>query len=323
MKLLKFITIPFIVTVVAAINTPVAHADNITNVLLKYNVGIEQVNTEALEIELTKAASEYSRVEAEYKEKQALIHTVDLTTRIMRDNMQDNDINTASLDMRRKEDYLIALINVGADLEKIFEAEKEYREAQSQLGMVLDMSGILASRIESLSIYDEFMPETSIQDVEQAATDLKNAKNKLTGARRLADIGVSDNLKFPVNYPTTVTSPFGIRKDPFGGSGTEFHYGLDLGAPTGSDVTSLFNGIVAIAGYDGGLGNYVIITHGKELQTLYAHMSELKVKTGDMVNQYDVIGLVGSTGSSTGPHLHLGVYINGQKVDPMKLFIKG
>jgi len=324
MKMPKFLAVLIVTIIVEAFSAPVVvRADNITSVLRKYNVGIEPINTETLETELAKASAEYSRVEAEYREKQSMIHTVELTARIMRDSIQANDINAASVDLRHKEDYLIALVNVDADLEKIFEAEKEYREAQSQLGIVLDMSGILASRIESLSIYGDFLPETSFQDVEQAAMDLKNVKEKLTGAKNLADIGVTDNLKFPVNYPAAVTSPFGIRKDPFGGSGTEFHYGLDLGAPAGTEVTSLFNGVVAKAGYDGGLGNYIIITHGKELQTLYAHLSEIKVKTGDMVNQYDIIGLVGSTGRSTGPHLHLGVYINGQKVDPMKLFAKG
>lgn len=322
-RLFRFFITFIVLTAIALIHTCVVNADNVTSVLRKYNVGIEQLNTETLEAELTKAASEYSRVEAEFREKQALIHTVDLTAQIMRSNMQATDINAASVDMRRKEDYLIALISVDADLEKIFDAEKEYREAQRQLGMVLDMSGILASRIESLNVYGDYLPETSIQDVEQAAIDLKAARDKLSGARTLADLGVTDNMRFPINYPTTVSSPFGIRKDPFGGSGTEFHYGLDLSAPEGSEVTSLFNGVIARAEYDGGLGNYVIVTHGRELQTLYAHLSEIKVKAGDMVNQYEVIGLVGSTGRSTAPHLHLGVYINGQKVDPMKLFIKG
>lgn len=321
MKKIKFCIIIIIVSVIAIVCAIDVYADNITSVLRKYNVGVQQVNTETLEAELAKAVSEYTKIETEYREKQALIHTVDLTTMIMRDTMQANDINAASMDMRRKEDYLTALINVDADLEKIFEAEKEYREAQRQLGIVLDMSGILATRIESLGIYKDFMPETSEGDVEQAAMDLRTAKDKLSSAKNLVDIGDTSNLKYPINYPATVTSPFGIRKNPFGGVGTEFHYGLDLAAPTGSEVTSLFNGVIAKAEFDVGLGNYVIVTHGKEFQTLYAHLSELKVKTGDRVKQYDVIGLVGSTGRSTGPHLHLGVYINGQKVDPMKLFI--
>jgi len=320
---IRFLNVSLVLLIFALTNVQmVVHADNITSVLRKYNVGIEQVNTEALEQELIRAISEFTRVESEYRERQSLIHTVELTTRIMQSNMQFNDINTASLNMQRREDYLIALVNVDADLEKIFEAEKLYREAQSHLGMVLDMSGIMAKRIESLGIYNEFLPDTNLHDVEQAANDLRSARNRLTGARNLADIGVTENLQFPINYPTRVSSPFGLRRNPFGGSGTEFHYGLDLSAPAGSEVTSLFNGVVARAGYNDGFGNYVIITHGKELQTLYAHLSVIKINTGDRVNQFDVIGLVGSTGRSTGPHLHLGVYINGQTVDPMRLFTK-
>jgi len=323
MKTVRLLSALITALTTALINMPVAHADNITSVLRKYNVGIEQVNTEALEIELSKASFEFTRIEAEYREKQSLIQTVDLTTKIIRDNIQANDINAASVDMRRKEDYLLALVNIDAEFEKIFEAEKEYRESQRQLGMALDVSGILMNRLESLTVYGGYLPATTYSDVEKAAKEILATRDKLAGAKSLADIGVIDNLSFPINYPATVSSAFGIRKDPFGGSGTEFHYGLDLSAPAGAEVTSLFNGVIARAGYDGGLGNYVIITHGKELQTLYAHLSEIKVKTGDVLKQHDVIGLVGSTGRSTGAHLHLGVYVIGQKVDPMKLFVKG
>ena len=190
-NLIKFFIVSFLLINFALLHAQaIVHADNITNVLRKYNVGIEQVNTEVLEKELTRAISEFTRIENNYREKQALIHTVELTTRIMQNNMQSNDINAASLNMQRKEDYLTALVNVDADLEKIFEAEKFYREAQSHLGMVLDMSGIMASRIESLGIYSEFLPETNFHDVEQAANDLRIARNRLTGARNLADISV-------------------------------------------------------------------------------------------------------------------------------------
>jgi len=323
MKIAKFLAVLLIIITVFVLTSISVRADNVTSILRKYNVGIEQVNTEELEMQLLKARTDYSRIEAEYREKQSMIHTVELTTRIMRRNMQANDINAASIDMQRKETYLRALINVDANLEKIFEAEKEYRESLRQLGMALDISGILASRLESLSIYEEFLPDTEISDVEQAAAELRAVRNKLVGAKTLADIGNTENLNFPINYPATISSPFGIRRNPFGGSGTEFHYGLDLSAPQGSQVTSLFNGVVAGAGYDSGLGNYVIITHGKELQTIYAHLSEISVQLGNPVKQYDVIGLVGSTGRSTGPHLHLGVYIFGQKADPMKLFTRG
>ena len=72
-----------------------------------------------------------------------------------------------------------------------------------------------------------------------------------------------------------------------------------------------------------GYGNCVLVSHSNEFQTFYAHMESINVKTGDMVSQYDVIGKVGTTGRSTGPHLHLSVYIDGNKVDPIKLFERG
>jgi murein DD-endopeptidase MepM/ murein hydrolase activator NlpD len=135
------------------------------------------------------------------------------------------------------------------------------------------------------------------------------------------NIGTFDRLESPTRGYWRVTSPFGFRRNPITGAGQEFHNGLDLAAPTGTDVLALFGGKVIYAGNKGNsLGAYVLISHSNEFQTLYAHLSKIDVKTGDMVSQYDKIGEVGSTGRSTGPHLHLGVYINSQKVDPMKLF---
>lgn len=112
-----------------------------------------------------------------------------------------------------------------------------------------------------------------------------------------------------------VTSDFGNRASPFTGL-MEFHSGLDLGAPEGSPIISPANGTVTFAGTKGLYGKIIIINHGHGMATRYAHLSKILKKRGEKIKRGDVIGLVGQTGRSTGPHLHYEVRINGTAVNP-------
>ena len=112
-----------------------------------------------------------------------------------------------------------------------------------------------------------------------------------------------------------MTSGFGFRLHPLLGY-SRMHKGIDFGVPSGSPIMASAAGTISFAGWHGGHGNYVMVDHGKGLATAYAHMSRINVKPGQHVNQGQVIGLVGSTGLSTGPHLHYEVWVNGQAVDP-------
>ena len=114
------------------------------------------------------------------------------------------------------------------------------------------------------------------------------------------------NLKllFPLTIPAMITSAFGWRIHPISGE-SRFHSGTDLGAPMGAPVVAVFDGKVQIADLMGGYGLAIVLRHNKDTEeTLYGHLSEIFVKPGDTVKQGDVIGRVGSTGYSTGPHLH-------------------
>jgi len=109
---------------------------------------------------------------------------------------------------------------------------------------------------------------------------------------------------FPLTIPAVITSLFGWRIHPISGS-YSFHSGTDLGADQGTPVIAVTDGKVAIADFIGGYGLTVVLRHEQEThESLYAHMSQIFVKPGDEVTQGTVIGLVGSTGNSTGPHLH-------------------
>jgi len=116
--------------------------------------------------------------------------------------------------------------------------------------------------------------------------------------------------------PGRVSSPFGPRRHPVFGS-VATHPGVDMQARSGDPIHAAADGVVISARWINGYGNAVIISHGPEFSTLYAHQSELLVSVGDEVASGDVIGLVGSTGWSTGPHLHFEVRINGTPVDPV------
>jgi len=126
---------------------------------------------------------------------------------------------------------------------------------------------------------------------------------------------ISD-LQLPVQAP--VSSSFGMRNDPFSHQAT-FHKGVDLAAPDGTKVVAALPGTVISAGYDTGYGNNVLIQHSGGLQTRYGHLGSVNVKAGDVVDSESVLGTVGSTGRSTGPHLHFEVTRMGKPVDPLPL----
>lgn len=111
------------------------------------------------------------------------------------------------------------------------------------------------------------------------------------------------------------SSNFGMRSHPVIG-GLRAHKGLDMAAPTGTPIYATADGLVSKAEWFGAYGNYVSIGHGGDLETRYGHMSRMAVSSGQRVRKGDLIGYVGSTGRSTGPHLHYEVRVAGQAVDP-------
>ncbi|HAN66526.1 MAG TPA: peptidase M23 [Chitinophagaceae bacterium] len=117
-----------------------------------------------------------------------------------------------------------------------------------------------------------------------------------------------------------IASGFGMRIDPVYGT-PKMHNGLDFTAPQGTPIYATGNGVVKTAGFsDGGYGNHVVINHGYGYQTLYGHMVKIKARQGQKVKRGEVIGWVGSTGKSTGPHCHYEVIINGNEVNPVYFF---
>lgn len=153
---------------------------------------------------------------------------------------------------------------------------------------------------------------------EQVRNDLKKI---LSNSSSKQTTYVGGTFMWPTKA-TRITSYYGRRKDPITKK-SAFHTGIDIGASSGSDIYAANSGTVVVAGWSQkGYGNYVVIDHGGGKSTLYAHMKSIKTTKGATVAKGEVIGYVGTTGYSTGPHLHFEILINGDHTNPMNYFNK-
>lgn len=162
-------------------------------------------------------------------------------------------------------------------------------------------------------------------DVTDAVARLEAVEDRLatlseaaTFRTALGAMGRDVESDVPSSWPLAgrVTSGFGMRVAPIRG-GWRMHPGLDISAAHGTRVRSAGGGVVVFAGYRSGYGNTVVIDHGDTMRTLYGHMSRLAVRKGRSVREGDTVGYVGSTGRSTGPHLHFEMRFRGEPVNPM------
>ena len=157
----------------------------------------------------------------------------------------------------------------------------------------------------------------AIKAEEEALDGLIAAAEEKARELGLDDIvGTVGGYAWPCNGIRWITSLFGGRQSP-GGIGSTNHKGVDIGTPMGTPILAAKNGTVTWSSWKGGYGECIIINHGKGNSTLYGHLSGYNVKTGDTVTQGQVIGYSGSTGNSTGPHLHFGIMENNTWVDPL------
>lgn len=165
-----------------------------------------------------------------------------------------------------------------------------------------------------------------ILDVNELETSVLTTGQQLfiPGARmdsKQLQKAMGELFKNPLSTKYRLSSYFGPRADPFTGVRSN-HTGIDMACPQGSAIMASASGTVAVSGFHPVYGNYVIIKHSNGYQTLYGHMSKILVKKGQWISQGSRIGLVGSTGYSTGPHLHFSVYKNGRLVNPLSLIKK-
>lgn len=182
---------------------------------------------------------------------------------------------------------------------------------------------------EELASYNNSLKKTQEQADEYArqAAKAEAEVEKLLIAKqreieRKNDMGTGDsgnsggNLRWPLRVQGRISSGFGKRNSPTAGAST-YHKGIDIAVASGTPIIAAGSGTVETAAYSASAGNYVMISHGNRLYTVYMHCSRLVVKQGQLVRKGEVIAYVGSTGISTGSHLHFGVSKNGAYVNPL------
>jgi murein DD-endopeptidase MepM/ murein hydrolase activator NlpD len=161
-------------------------------------------------------------------------------------------------------------------------------------------------------------PETDPATFRTSVSLITTEVERFGALRRIA-------LRLPLTRPipgAPITSRFGVRVDPFLGT-PAMHTGIDFRAPTGYPARATADGTVTMAGYNGGYGNMVEVDHGNGITTRYGHLSKIEVTVGQVVSKGTVLGRTGTTGRSTGPHLHYEVRVDGDAIDPMQYIKAG
>ena len=198
--------------------------------------------------------------------------------------------------------------------EKQAQLEAERAEADALMTEIMDNMEARQTEYNAL----EAQEDEAAAEIDRLVEELEEERRRLA-AQQGAHVAATGSYIWPSASSVYVTSQFGNRLHPVYGY-YRMHYGVDIGASYGTNILAADGGYVTTSTYGSGYGNYVMIDHGDGRYTLYAHMTTRYVNEGDVVLQGDVIGIVGSTGVSTGPHIHFEVYEGGERVDPLQYF---
>lgn len=302
---------------------------------LEEEIELKMLSVKKMEDKIDELTIEYKEQNKAYCERaKALIKKGGVSyTEIMLKSKSMDDMLTRMSVIKRVADY---------DSKKLDEIEKSMLEVEAMKQEVIkEKEKVLLLKEEQdekkaeLNKYKEESQKIidDLQtDIEAFEREYERAKQAEAQARaQIQSMLNSNSYDLPANYTagqfmwpsnTTryVTSPYGYRIHPVTGV-SRFHAGIDIGAAYGTSILASDAGVVMIAGYNaGGYGNYVVINHGGGYTTLYAHCSSLLVSQGQRVSRGQVIATCGSTGMSTGPHIHYEVQYNGKTTNPMQYF---
>jgi murein DD-endopeptidase MepM/ murein hydrolase activator NlpD len=227
------------------------------------------------------------------------------------------DVTAAPLDLHQPQGR--ALVNrLGTLTGRLVQLENQAATLARRLG-VAPVAATLAHRPQHEASGGPLLPVAGLDQLEDDFTRLEGTFAHLSEAATARELAT---MAYPYRMPVAggsvpVSSRYGVRHDPFTGRLAR-HSGLDIPARHGTPILASGGGRVVSAGYQGAYGQSVVIDHGDGLTTLYGHASKVLVRTGDVVMPHQKIALVGSTGRSTGPHLHFEVIRNGRRVEPQQ-----
>ncbi len=247
--------------------------------------------------ELRQVAQEISDAQAELAEEKSLLQS----------KRESLDESQAELDAKSAEaaEILDELNDKAKEMEDLY-AEYEIKED--------DLARDIAQKEQEYNDALEAEEEARRREEEERRQQESNSGSGSSGGS--GGSPSSSGWLYPLPYRVTVTCPYGWRIHPITGK-ESFHTGVDLGAGYGTAIYASRSGTVTTATYSDVFGNYVTINHGDGYSSLYAHMTYSVVSSGEYVTQGQLIGYVGSTGWSTGPHLHFTIYYNGSTANPM------
>lgn len=277
------------------------------NMLVKYEETVESIAKmeETLEAEISELQSMKQKVEEEQKAVAALV--------------------------QEKEKKLTETEGEIVDAQQLAEVYEAELQAQNEIiGQIQAAEAERLRQLEEANKTEENKPEADGKNVDSGSEESKNPENEATGNETAGNETAGNqkpenegggneiapsSFNWPCPSSTRVTSDYGPRESPTAGA-SSYHRGIDIGAAHGADIVSVADGTVVFAGYSASAGNYLTISHGGGLYTVYMHCSSLVASNGQKVSRGQVIAKVGSTGISTGNHLHFGVSLSGSYVNP-------
>ncbi len=237
------------------------------------------------------------------------------------DNQLFDEFVATRKKVEKKEAELDVQLSEYEDLKTDLEAEED------SVQMVLDAKQDQLKKYEAEIAETEDKKDEFAKDIAEQEKILENLleqerKRQEEEERRRREQGkisvdnTKSGFRWPLDVAGTITSGFGSRKSPTAGA-SSYHQGIDIGVPSGTPIYAAAAGTVTTAGYNRAEGNYVMIYHGNSTYTIYMHCSRLAVSSGAQVKKGSVVGYVGSTGISTGPHLHFGISVGGSYKNPL------
>ena len=286
----------------------IPHTKKVKNIVIpqwlpKASLGLVITLFISIFLYVSKATTYQLSLKADSREKSSIIYSLEEESEIKTEELISLKSHTKELEQKTE------VVN-----EKLMEIEKLQRTLEKMAG------------ISSPSRGGSLGPEISLEglNVENSMDILSEVLDdkKLELEIFIEDLEVQfEYLKSVPDFrPTSgrISSKFGNRRNPFG-SGIRFHQGIDIANSRGTNIVAAAKGTVTFAGYKGGYGKAIIINHGHGYTTLYAHNSSLSANVGDKVNKGDIISKMGSTGRSTGSHLHFEIHKNNKPIDPMNI----
>lgn len=287
---------------------------------------------EAIETEQAQYEAMKKRIQFMYEQGESNYFAMLLSAEDFSDMLNKADyIEQLSAYDRQKLDEYVAITQYVRLCKSELELQKQVLDKTKE-GVVLrqgEIESLIAAKMVRIQEFetdiatkqaaiDEYEEDLKFQNelISQLEAEVKEAKKEILLENGISISYNGEKLTWPCPSYTRISSPFGWRIHPTLGV-NKFHNGVDMAAPKGTDILAAFSGEVVAATYNSTMGNYVMMNHGNGFYTIYMHASKLCVSPGQIIIEGEKIAEVGSTGRSTGPHLHFGVRKNGEYVNPM------